>query len=485
MSFDTLNYYIFFPLFFLAYWLFPFRWRVPLMLVGSYYFYACVKPIYLILIVFSTLVDYFCSRKIESGISKKKYLWISLGVNLSLLSIFKYLDFSIAVLNDLISLMNFDYSIPLQKLEFPIGISFYTLQTLSYTIDVYRGDIPAEKNIFKFSLFVCFFPQLVAGPLERAGKLLPQFSQKREFNYDRAVDGILLILWGLIKKTVVSDRLVLIIESVYKNENHSYSGIHFALVGLMISAKFYGDFSGYSDMAVGSAKLLGIELSKNFDIPFWSTSITKFWRKWHVTLSNWLHDYLYLAFPISKTNRNAPVRYLAVLAVFIVSGLWHGPAWTFVIWGTINGVLCLIYMYTSRIRDEIANLMGFQFIPSAIKGIISVAITNTLVGFTMIFFMSPNLKFATSFLRKVFSEFSLLRFEDFLKAYGYFQNDLIIATVVIAIIELLNFAKNKNMKFTNIRCMPIWFRWPTYIVGLSIFLILSYTEKSAFSYFYY
>jgi len=381
--------------------------------------------------------------------------------------------------------LSFDYIIPLQKLEFPIGISFYTLQTLSYTIDVYRGDIPAEKNIFRFSLFVCFFPQLVAGPLERAGNLLPQFSQKREFNYDRAVDGILLIVWGLIKKTVVSDRLVLIIENIYKNEHHSYSGIHYALTGFMISAKFYGDFSGYSDMAVGSAKLLGYDLSKNFDFPFLSTSITKLWRRWHVSLSTWLHDYIYKLFPVSKENPHDPIRYLAIFTVFAVSGLWHGPAWTFIFWGSMNGLFCILYIGSRPIRYRLAEILGFRYIPRIFKIIMSIFLTNTFVGFSMIFFMSPNLRFAIDFVKRIYTEFVILNFNEFYSAYGYFQKDLVIAFVTITLVELINLAKYNNYSFTEIRKWPTWVRWPAYVLALYTFIFLSYTEKSAFSYFYY
>ena len=485
MSFDTLNYYLFFPLFFLVYWAFPHRWRIPLMLIASYYFYSCVKPIYLVLIITSTLIDFFCSNQIDKNRNKKMYLYVSLFSNLTILSLFKYLDFAINVINDLISLTGSSFAIANQNLEFPIGISFYTLQTLSYTFDVYRGTIPAERNIFKFSLFVCFFPQLVAGPLERAGKLLPQFRKKLDFSYENAVEGAQLILWGLIKKTIVSDRLIVIILDIFKNENGSYSGFHFLITGFMISAKFYGDFSGYSDMATGSAKMLGFDLTKNFDNPLFSTSINKIWRKWHVTLSQWFHDYVYMSFPFNKDNPSYPIRLLALLFVFALSGLWHGPAWTFIVWGVLNGMLCTLYIITRNFRNRVSEVTGFSKTPKLIKVGLSIALTNSIVGFTMVFFMSPNLKTAITFFSKIKSEFAFIDLTSFLNAFGEYRNDFLIALITITFVELMNISREKKLKFTYVRTLPTIVRWPLYMTGIWMFLFLSYKEKSAFSYFYY
>ncbi|MCO4792822.1 MAG: MBOAT family protein [Bacteriovoracaceae bacterium] len=485
MSFDTLNYYLFFPFFFLLYWAFPHKWRLPLMLGASYYFYSCVKPIYLVLIIFSTLVDYFCSNRMEHSLNKKKYLWVSLLTNLSLLSIFKYLDFFIRTLNYLFLSFGINFSIPQQNLDFPIGISFYTLQTLSYTFDVYRGTIKAEKNIFRFSLFVCFFPQLVAGPLERAGKLIPQFKKELKFNYDKAVDGSLLIIWGLLKKTVVSDRLIIIINDIFENPNNSYSGIHFLLTGLMISAKFYCDFSGYSDIAIGSAKILGINLSKNFDFPFLSTNITKFWRRWHTTLSRWFHDYVYLLFPFDKHNRIDPKRLLAILVVFALSGLWHGPAWTFIIWGSINGLYCILLILSQDLRYKLASLLHFHRIPSFIKATLSVLLTNLLVGFSMIFFMSPKLSFSIQFFKNMWSEFAFISLSSMVDAFGFLKFDMTIAFWTLLFIETVNLAKYNNLKIANIREMPLLVRWPLYITSVGFFILFSFKTKSSFSYFYY
>lgn len=421
----------------------------------------------------------------QSSSNRKKFLYISLISNIGLLSIFKYLDFAISVLNDLSTLAGIDFIIPKQNLEFPIGISFYTLQTLSYTFDVYRGTIKAEKNIFKFSLFVCFFPQLVAGPLERAGKLLPQLKQRMNFSYENAAEGAQLIIWGLIKKTIVSDRLTVIIADIFKNEAETYSGMHFFITGLMISAKFYGDFSGYSDMAVGSAKMLGFKLSKNFDFPFFSTSITKIWRKWHQTLSQWFHDYVYLSIPFDKNNQSDPRRLLALMIVFALSGLWHGPAWTFIIWGLVNGALCVMYIVSKGIRSKISISTGFSKVPEPIKIILSILLTNLFVGFSMVFFMSPSLEFALEFFTKMYNEFAILDLSSFLNSFGKYKNDFLIALITITFVELMNLARKYEYKFTYINTLPAVARWPIYVTGVWYFILLSYKEKSAFSYFYY
>lgn len=416
---------------------------------------------------------------------KKRYLYISLITNLGLLSLFKYLDFSINVLNDVLRIYGSNIEIPEQNLEFPIGISFYTLQTLSYTFDVYRGTIPAERNIFKFSLFVCFFPQLVAGPLERAGKLIPQIKRQHHFSYENTVEGAQLIIWGLIKKTVVSDRLTMIITDIFRNEHETYSGLHFLLVGLMSAAKFYCDFSGYSDMAVGSARMIGFNLSKNFDFPFFSTNITKSWRRWHQTLSKWFHDYVYLSFPFDKNNRSDPKRLLAIMIVFVLSGLWHGPAWTFIIWGSINGFFCVLYIISLNLRKNISQITRFSKIPKFIKVILSVMLTNSILGFTMIFFMSPNLTFAIEFFARMKNEFALIDLSSFLNAFGVYKNDFLIAITTITFIELMNLSRKFELKFTYIRDLPTLVRWPIYISSVWFFLLFSYEEKSAFSYFYY
>lgn len=485
MSFDTINYYIFFPIFLIFYWLFPFRARIPLMLAASYYFYSCVKPIYLVLIVFSTLVDFFSSREIEKNPGSKKFLWVSVIVNVTLLSTFKYLDFAISILNDVSGYLSIDFTIPRQELEFPIGISFYTLQTLSYTFDVFRGKISAEKNIFRFSLFVCFFPQLIAGPLERAGKLLPQFNSEVQFDYNRSVDGIHLILWGLLKKTIVSDRLVHIIADIYQNEHASYSGMHFILAGFLINAKFYSDFSGYADMAVGSAKLLGYDLSKNFDYPFWTTNISDFWRRWHVTLSTWLHDYIYKLFPVKHNNPYNITKYVGILTVFIVSGLWHGPNWTFVFWGFLNGFFCVTYIFSRPLREFFSKITRYGKLPETFRFLIAVFLTNTAVALTMIVFMSPTIEYAFGFIGSIFSKFSFVSFDEFYSAFGIYQYDIVIALVFITFVEIVNFFHERNYKWTFVRTWPIYLRWPIYMIAFFGFLLFSYEKKSAFSYFYY
>ena len=251
----------------------------------------------------------------------------------------------------------------------------------------------------------------------------------------------------------------MIITDIFRNEHETYSGLHYLFVGLMSAAKFYCDFSGYSDMAVGSARMIGFNLSKNFDFPFFSTNITKSWRRWHQTLSKWFHDYVYLSFPFDKNNRSDPKRLLAIMIVFVLSGLWHGPAWTFIIWGSINGFFCVLYIISLNLRKNISQITRFSKIPKFIKDILSVMLTNSILGFTMIFFMSPNLTFSLEFFARMKNEFALIDLSSFLNAFYLYKNDFLIALTTIIFIELMNLSRKCELKFTYIRDLPTYVRW--------------------------
>lgn len=253
----------------------------------------------------------------------------------------------------------------------------------------------------------------------------------------------------------------------------------------MISAKFYCDFSGYSDIAIGSAKIMGFDLSRNFDFPFLSTSITKFWRRWHITLSSWFHDYVYTLFPFDRGRIIDGWRVLAILVVFALSGLWHGPAWTFIFWGSINGLFCILYIMTKDPRKRIAGILKFNQIPGFLKDGLSILLTNSFVGFSMIFFMSPSMKFALNFIYKIKSEFVFLDFDSFYKDFGIFQNEVAVVFWSLLLVESFNFFRQKNYRFSFIRRWPAYFRWPAYVSAVLFLFLFYYEEKSAFSYFYY
>lgn len=333
MLFNSMAYAIFLPSVFIIYWCIPSKFRWTLLLVASYYFYMMWNPKYVILIAFTTVVSYSCGlllEKTSSKISRKILVFSALILCLGVLFVFKYYNFTLDTLSHFIS-----FKPRYLKLLLPVGISFYTFQTLSYVIDVSRKKIKAEKNLGIYATFVSFFPQLVAGPIERSENLLPQIKEKHIFNIEATRYGIGLTVWGIYKKVIVADNIAIYVDEVYGNV-YNYSGFSLVLATLLFTVQIYCDFSGYSDIATGSAKLLGIELMENFKSPYFSESVKEFWSRWHISLSTWFRDYLYI--PMGG-NRVKPLRtHFNVVVTFLVSGLWHGASWNFVIWGGLHGV---------------------------------------------------------------------------------------------------------------------------------------------------
>ena len=339
MLFHSFAYFTFFPCVVALYFAIPPRHRWALLLAASYYFYAAWKPEYLLLIVASTLVDYLVGLGLGRHREPRVRRWLlaaSLILNLGLLGVFKYADFFGQSLAGLARALGGGRNIPALNLLLPVGISFYTFQTLSYTIDVYRGEREPERHLGRFALYVSFFPQLVAGPIERSTHLLPELRAARPFDLDRVLSGLLLFAWGLFKKLVIADRAAAFVDAVYADPER-FQGPTIIVATYLFAFQIYADFSGYSDMAVGSARVMGIELMENFDRPYAARSITDFWRRWHISLSTWFRDYLYI--PLGG-NRVVPRRRLFnVLVVFVLSGLWHGASWTFVAWKAYHSVL--------------------------------------------------------------------------------------------------------------------------------------------------
>lgn len=318
------------------------RWRTFLLFAASYYFYMCWKPEYIFLILGSTMIDFIAAKKIyHSDTDKRRKMWlfVSLASNLSVLFLFKYFNFLSENVTNILNSFNVFYEQPVYDLLLPVGISFYTFQTLSYSVDVYRGKLKPENSFMRFALFVSFFPQLVAGPIERATHLLPQFKKSYSFEYHRVVSGLRLILWGFFKKVVIADNLALLVDQVFNNPG-GQNGLTFAIATYFFAFQIYCDFSGYSDIAIGSARILGFDLMQNFRQPYLSKSIKEFWGRWHISLSTWFRDYVYI--PIGG-NRAVKWRwYYNLLITFLISGLWHGANWTFVIWGAFHGVLLIL-----------------------------------------------------------------------------------------------------------------------------------------------
>lgn len=338
MLFNSFHFILFFPLvFILYYWVSPSKRQI-LLLLSSYYFYMSWKPTYAILILASTAIDYIIGLRIPKSHSKGRAALVctSLAFNLGLLFLFKYLNFFSRSFNQLFVWLDQPFSLPPIDLLLPVGISFYTFQTLSYTLDVYRGVKAPERSFVTFALYVSFFPQLVAGPIERSTHLLPQFHRFVSFDYRKVRDGLRMILWGFIKKVVIADHLALYADQVF-NHPTSYQGTAVLLAAYFFAFQIYCDFSGYSDIAIGTAKCLGFDLMNNFYRPYFSASVREFWTRWHMSLSTWFKDYVYI--PLGG-NRRGPLRnHLNLIAVFLISGLWHGANWTFVLWGALHGLL--------------------------------------------------------------------------------------------------------------------------------------------------
>lgn len=358
MLFNTVEFAVFLPLVCLLYFVLPPGKRVGFLLLSSYYFYMCWRWEYLLLILAQTEMNFLAAQGIaraQTQVRKKFFLVFALVATLLILFFFKYFNFAAGTAHSLATLFGFRLNLP--KLDFllPVGISFHTFQTLGYTIDVYRGKIPPEKSFTKFALFVSFFPLLVAGPIERASNLLPQFDAPTRVRYENWAVGLRLILWGLFKKMVIADRLSTAVASVYADPQ-AFPGPLLILATFFFAIQIYCDFSGYSDIAIGAARLLGFKLMANFKMPYFSTSLSEFWQRWHISLSTWFRDYLYI--PLGGNRVRISRWVLNILVVFCVSGLWHGASWTFVIWGAIHGTWLILERFLSGPATRLLGLVN-------------------------------------------------------------------------------------------------------------------------------
>lgn len=406
MLFNTLDFAVFLPIVFVIYWLLSrknLRLQNLFIVVSSYVFYGWWDWRFLFLIFFSTLVDYSIGRFLvaqENIFKRKILLWASISINLGLLGFFKYYNF---FLDNFIQVFSFLGS-PIQanslNIILPVGISFYTFQTLSYTVDVYRRKLEPTKDFIAFSAFVSFFPQLVAGPIERATNLLPQFYTRRKFNYNQAADGMRQILWGLFKKVVIADNAAVLANEIFNN-SADYSGSTLLLGAIFFTFQIYGDFSGYSDIAIGTARLFGIKLMRNFNFPYFSRDIAEFWRKWHISLSTWFRDYLYIPLGGSRGSRFNSVRNIFI--IFIVSGFWHGANWTFIAWGALNAIYFLPLLLTNNNRKHLDIVAQNRLLPSLSESI-KMSITFSLTVLAWIFFRAENITHAWHYIKTIFSK---------------------------------------------------------------------------------
>jgi D-alanyl-lipoteichoic acid acyltransferase DltB (MBOAT superfamily) len=431
MLFNSLDFAIFLPIVFALYWFAAGRslWLQNLWVVmASYVFYAWWDWRFLSLIIFSTLVDHLVGiglSKQENKVKRKLLLWTSIVANLGILGFFKYYNF---FLHNFISAFSFfGAEIQANSLDIilPVGISFYTFQTLGYTIDVYRNKIEPAKDFVAFSAFVSFFPQLVAGPIERAAHLLPQFYQKRSFDYTRAADGMRQILWGLFKKMVIADNCAEYANLIF-NHSAAYSGSTLVLGALFFAFQIYGDFSGYSDIAIGTSRLFGFDLMQNFNFPYFSRDIAEFWRRWHISLSTWFRDYLYI--PLGGSRGGAWAKTRNTFAVFVVSGFWHGANWTFIVWGALNAVYFLPLLLSNNNRNNLGTVAEGKLFPN-LKELSSMLCTFGLTVFAWIFFRAENMGHAIGYISGIVSP-SLFSVPTFVGGSGALRALLLISLFV-------------------------------------------------------
>lgn len=398
MLFNSVDFAFFLPIFFILYWSVGgknTKLQNLIIVLFSYLFYSWWDYRFLSLIIFSTSVDYLVGLKLSSVSNKSEknlYFLFSIIVNIGFLGFFKYYNFFIDSFTDTFRFFGYQFGDYSLKIILPVGISFYTFQTLSYTIDIYRNKILPTKDFVAFSAFVCFFPQLVAGPIERATNMLPQFLNKRTFNYKNAITGFSLMTYGFFKKVVIADRLAIYVNSVF--ENIATANTISLIIGIIFfSFQIYADFSGYSLIARGISKLLGFDLMINFNIPYIAENISDFWRRWHISLSTWFRDYLYI--PLGG-NRVSTIRnYFNLMIVFLVSGLWHGANWTFVIWGGLHGIYQILYVSYSKINFRLLKENNFS-------KYFNILIVYLLVTFAWIFFRSNNIEHAFEYINKMF-----------------------------------------------------------------------------------
>jgi D-alanyl-lipoteichoic acid acyltransferase DltB (MBOAT superfamily) len=481
MLFNSIEFAIFLPIIFILYWLLsnkPIKFQNILLLVASYFFYACWDWRFLFLLIFSTLLDYFtgikmCDSKNEAN--KKIWFWISISINLGFLGVFKYYNFFAESFADAVS--NFGLKVNPWTLQviLPVGISFYTFHGLSYVIDIYKGRIKAEKNFIDYSVFVSFFPLLVAGPIERATHLLPQIQKKRTFDYAKAVDGLRQILWGLFKKIVIADNAAVCVNAIFADYGNMPASSLW-LAGILFSFQIYGDFSGYSDIALGTARLFGIDLLRNFAFPYFSRDIAEFWRRWHISLSSWFRDYLYI--PLGGSKGGIWVKIRNTFIIFLVSGFWHGANWTFIAWGFFHALFFIPLLLKNNNRKHVESISSNSHFPT-LKEFFQMLSTFTIVMFLWIIFRSNSLTDTYLYFIKMFDFSTLFNppTNALSSGWGWY--------ILLVLFILMDwFSKNKlhGLYFLD-TIKSQTYRYCVYIAFILVLIYFSSTQPASFIYF--
>lgn len=406
MLFNSLEFFLFLPVVFVLYWFVlnkSLKWQNALVLAASYFFYGWWSWAFMALLMASTLLDYLYGFGVAAVDRKKAklFLWLSVVNNLGILGVFKYYNFFALEVQQGLDLVGLQTNPYLLKVALPIGISFYTFHGMSYVFDIYRGQQKPVRNFIDYAVFVSFFPLLVAGPIERANHLLPQVQKARTFRYQQALEGCRLILWGLFKKVVIADSIAQVIDPIFAHYT-DHSGLTLLLAAIGFSIQIYGDFSGYSDIALGTAKLFGFELLSNFRFPYFSRDVAEFWRRWHISLSSWFKDYLYIPLGGSRAGKFKAVRNTFI--IFLVSGFWHGASWNFIVWGFIHACGFLPLLLLNRNRKHLSEVVAQEQLLPSLKAFFQMLGTFTFVTFAWVFFRADTLTDATLYLQHIFAQ---------------------------------------------------------------------------------
>ena len=481
MLFNSVQFLIFFPVVTLLYFALPHRFRWMLLLAASCIFYMCFVPAYILILAVLIVVDYFAGICLENFTGKKRkfFLLISIFSACIALFVFKYFNFFSGIFNWFASFFDLTYRQSYLKILLPIGLSFHTFQSLSYVIEVYRGTQKAERNFGIFALYVMFYPQLVAGPIERPAHLLHQFYEEHTFEYQRVLSGLKLMAWGMFKKVVIADRLALLVNQVYSGPA-LYQGPDLITATVFFAFQIYCDFSGYTDIAIGSANVMGFKLVQNFNRPYFSRSVSEFWRRWHISLSTWFRDYVYV--PLGGNRVPALRHYYNLFITFLISGLWHGANWTFVIWGIVNW----FYVLCDIVAAPLRNIIKIRFWPEKLGFILNlplVLLTFLLTCFAWIFFRANNLKDACYIITHLTSGFTQTERPSFLPFPGLSNMEFILAVSLVGLLVAVE-SLQKHGQITDIlNSKPVYVRWTFYYLLLITMVTFGVFGKNQFIYF--
>ena len=481
MLFNSFSFFLFLPIVLVLYMITPKKYRWALLLVASYYFYMSWNATYALLIAFSTLITYASGiyiHKAESQKRKKLIVAISFITNLAILFFYKYFNFFSETITQVFDVIGMNIEAPILDLLLPVGISFYTFQALSYTMDVYRNEIEPERHIGIYALFVSYFPQLVAGPIERSKHLLPQLRNLKNFDYDNLRSGLLLMLWGFFKKIVIADRVAILVNTVYDNPG-DYTGIETFWAVFFFSIQIFCDFSAYTDIARGVARLMGVDIMNNFNSPYFAKSITEFWRRWHISLSTWFRDYLYI--PLGGSRKGLQRTYWNLFIVFLVSGLWHGASMNFVIWGAMHGVFIVLEKMLNK------NKKGVEVSsPKLSSQIFRGLMTFSIVTFLWIFFRANSFSDSVLVVKNLFNWETENVFNGSLYTLGVSANEFLWVLVFIVLMLLIEYYNSFKSSISKLLMeQHIVLRWSVYLFFVLIILIFGAYggEQQEFIYF--